>query len=438
MALGNAAPRTVVRQAASAGVLLVAAGGVTGILNLLFNVVVARGGGVSAYGVIGPLLLLGTVAGLLATGLQFGVARVAALAPKPASELVWMAFRSVLPWVLPTLILALLAVPIARFLHLSSVVPVLVITVLVAVSVGGAAVSGTLIGLRRFQVIAGLGIASAVIRLGFGFLLGRGQGAVTGSILASALPSTAAVLVGLLILLRIPRTSASEFDVRPTEAGGIGQTGFVGALIAGGLWSTWGLPLLFARHALSPVAAGDFAASQLIAGGIIWGTAPLVTAFYPTIVRHRQTSPIALGAFGTLGLSFFGTVVLTAEGPSLIDKLYGDQFSGSRGLLLILAVSATATACSAFACWAALARRRATRPTLAFLCLALLLELGWDGLAGRTDTILAAGPLLALALSAGAVGVGTVITRRRVGRVDQESFEQSPPGMLSNPARSDP
>ena len=100
-------------------------------------------------------------------------------------------------------------------------------------------------------------------------------------------------------------------------------------------------------------------------------------------------------------------------------------------------MSATATACATFACWSALARTRAMRLTLAFLGLALLLELGWDGLAGHTDTILATGPLLALALSGGVVGTVALISRRRGGAVAPEAFEQSAVGLLSSPAGSD-
>ena len=428
-----------VRQAAYAGVLLVAAGGVTGVLNLLFNVVVARGGGASAYGAIGPLLMLATVAGLLATGLQYGVARVAVLTTGPAPELVRMAFRSVLPWVLPTLILALLALPIAGFLHLSSPLPVLIVTVLAAVSVAGAAVSGLLVGLRRFRVIAGLGVGFAMLRLGLGFLVGHGAAAIDGSVVVSVVAVLGSLLLGLAILVISPR-SASPVDVATQEAdsGGVQRTGFAGALIAGGLWVIWGVPLLFSRHALSPVAAGDFAASQLLAGGIIWVTAPLVTAFYPTIVRHQHRSPILIGALGTLGVALVGLLILTAVGPLLMAKLYGGHFSGSRGLFLVLGASATATACATFACWAALARRRAIRLTLAVLGLALLLELGWDGMIGHTGTVLAVGPVLALTLSGGVVGAGTLIVRHRGGALPPEVAEDTSIGFHASPARTDP
>ncbi len=428
-----------VRQAASAGMLLVVSGGVAGVLNLVFNVVVARGGGVSAYGAIGPLLMLGTVAGLLATGLQYGVARVAALAPRPAPDLVRMAFRSVLPWALATLVLALLAWPIAEFLHLSSPLPVLIVTVLAAVSVASAAVSGLLVGLRRFRVIAGLMVGFGALRLGLGFLVGHGGAAVDGSVLVSIVPVLGSMLLGLTILLSSPRSiDQAGSAAQGTRPGGIQRTGIVGALIAGGLWTIWGVPLLFSRHLLSSAESGDFAASQLLAGGIIWVTAPLVTAFYPTIVRHRHRSPIFVGAVGTLGVALVGLIILTAVGPLLISELYGSHFSGSRGLFLVLAFSATATACATFACWAALARRRAMRLTLAFLGSALLMELGWDGVFGHTATLLAAGPVLALTLGVCVTAVTALVSRRLEGTFASEVADESTVGFPTSPARREP
>ncbi|MHB1498925.1 MAG: hypothetical protein ACYCXN_13575, partial [Acidimicrobiales bacterium] len=286
--------------------------------------------------------------------------------------------------------------------------------------------------------IAGLMVGFGALRLGLGFLVGHGGAAVDGSVLVSVVPVLGSLLLGLAILLFSRRpTGPAGVAPRGADSGGIQRTGFVGALIAGGLWIIWGVPLLFSRHALSPVAAGDFAASQLLAGGIIWVTAPLVTAFYPTIVRQRHRSPILIGALGTLGVALVGLLILTAVGPLLMAKLYGGHFSGSRGLFLVLAVSATATACATFACWAALARRRAMRLTLAVLGLALLLELGWDGLIGHTGTVLAAGPVLALALSGGLVVATLFLSRRRAQAPAREAVETTAVGVLSSSARSE-
>jgi O-antigen/teichoic acid export membrane protein len=201
------------RRAARAGVLLVVAGGVTGVLNLLFNVVVARGGGASVYGAIGALLTVVTVVGIVATGFQYGIARRAALSTRGLAELIGPTLRSVAPWAAGALVVVAIFWPLSGFLKLHSVVPALLIAALAAVSVFAAAVSGLLVGFRLFKVIAGLGVGSAVLRLGLGFLVGRGSAAVELSLVVSVVAGVATLLGGLLLLAvaarRIPTSSGA-------------------------------------------------------------------------------------------------------------------------------------------------------------------------------------------------------------------------------------
>lgn len=405
-----------VRQAARAGTLLVFVGGIAGVANLLFNVVVARGSGTSGYGVIGPLLVLGTVVGFLATGLQFAIARAAALSPRPARHLLGVAARSSAPWLLPALLLAVFTPLVMSFLRLASPVPVLLVSALSAFTVAGAAAIGLLVGECRFKVIAALLLGSALARVGLGFLLGHGRGAVTGSILASVIPVLVTAILAVVVLLywHIPVDSDKRSAVAiPEQSRRIGGSGVVGALVSGGLWTIWSLPLVFARHLLTPATAGDFTAAQLLAGAIIWITGPLVTAFYPTIVRHRHRSPIVIGVTATAALSLLGLGGLTLLGPTLMVRLYGGHFSGSTDLFVVLALSATATACATFGCWVALARRRAIPLTLVGLGLALLLEVGLDALLAHTPILLAAGPTVTVTLAAVGIAAVLLVTRSR-------------------------
>src|SRR5437016_1191629 len=73
-AVGQDGHSATVSATRAAGLLTIAGIGV-GAANLLFNVLVARSGGVAAYGGTGALLAFGTGAGFLALGLQYGVAR---------------------------------------------------------------------------------------------------------------------------------------------------------------------------------------------------------------------------------------------------------------------------------------------------------------------------------------------------------------------------
>lgn len=386
-----------VRRAARAGVLLVVAGGATGILNLLFNVVVARGGGAAVYGAIGALLTVVTVVGIVATGFQYGIARHAALSSRSARQLLRPALTSVLPWAAAALLLAALAWPLSGFLRLPSMVPVLLIVAVAVVSVFGAAVSGLLVGLQRFRVIAGLGVGAAVLRLGLGFFVGRGPSAVSLSLTVSLIGLLASFLAGLLLLTvgrqaTRPRPSGAKAAEAPGSAR---SAGLLGAVIAGALWTAWGLPVLFARHLLAPAAAGDFAATQLLAGALIWGTAPLVTAFFPTIARFPTRQAFVYGELATLVLALVGAALLTAVGPTLVRHLYGTSFAASRPLMAVLTISAAATACATFGAWSAMAGRTHVGRVLVSLLVGLGAEVAWDLLGAHGPITLAAAPALA-------------------------------------------
>jgi O-antigen/teichoic acid export membrane protein len=409
--MGSGDVRGEVRRAARAGVLLVVAGGIAGVLNLLFNVVVARRGGAANYGAIGSLLTVVTVVGIVATGFQYGIARQAAVSTETATQLIRPALRSVAPWATGALLLAALAWPLSDFLRLPSLAPVLLISAVATASVFWAALSGLLVGLQRFRMIAVLGVGAALLRLGLGFLVGRGTGAVTITLVISLISIGASFLAALLFLI-LGAGSMKARSTGPRNAAthaGHGTAGLLGAVIAGALWAVWGLPVLFARHLLHPAAAGDFAATQLLAGGLIWGTAPLVTAFFPTIARFRARRAFVYGELATLVLTLAGAAVLTLVGPILFRRLYGSSFGVSRPVLGVLAISATAAACATFAAWSAMAGRSHTGRVLIALLTGLCAEVAWDLVGAHTPTSLAAAPAVSLLVG----GVAFAATSRR-------------------------
>lgn len=430
-----------VRQAGRAGLLLVVVGGLTGVLNLVFNVVVARGSGTTGYGAIGPLLMLGTVVGFLATGLQYAIARVVALSRHQDRHLLGTAARAVAPWMVPALLLATFSLPISDFLHLSSPVPVLLVAVMAAATVAGAAATGILVGGRRFRVIAAIVLGSAIVRIALGLLLSHGRGAVAGSILASVLPIVLAALASVMVVVYWPGPMRSHVQVESAQTEDrVGGSGVVGAFVSGGLYALWSLPLLFARHVLTPDAAGNFAAAQLLSGSIIWITAPIVTAFYPALARHRNRSAILIGLVATAALSVLGLVALTVVGPLLTARLYGGYFSVSAGLFATLALSAAATACATFGCWVALARRSAVRRTVVALALALVLEAGLDATLGHAAPVLAAGPAATLLLVVGGLGAWVSLTFGRAANhpVPYESLDEAVTARMPIPMGREP
>jgi O-antigen/teichoic acid export membrane protein len=358
--------------------LLLGAGLVGGLGNLVFNLLVARGGGAVSYGAVGSLLMLATVAGFFATGCQYAVAHLAAVAPPGASRLLRAAFRGVAPWLILSVGLLAAAVPLSSYLHLGSLGPVLLTAALLGATVLGAAPTGLLVGASRFRAVALIAVMATVFRLILGVFLGHGPGTIVGALTASLIPVVLAAVVGIVVL-RLPRRRqpvASEDAHAPSAPGkteaGVMARGALGAVIAGALWGIWTLPVLAARHQLRLEEAGAFAAAQLLAGGILYATAPLVTAFYPTLARGRDRQAVVVGLLATAGIAGVGVLGLGLLGPILMPRLYGPEFHPSSTLLFVLGFSALVTTVAGFASWAAVARSRVVRPVVVGLSVGLV------------------------------------------------------------------
>ncbi|HUY08526.1 MAG TPA: hypothetical protein VMW80_03630 [Candidatus Dormibacteraeota bacterium] len=418
--------RSETKRAVRASGLLMSAGLVGGLGNLVFNLMVARGGGAATYGAVGSLLMLAVAAGFCALGAQYAVAHLAAVGA-PGARLLGRAFWGVAPWMALSFVVLVGAVPLASYLHLGSVVPVLLTALLLGVTVLAAAPAGLLVGRSRFRAVAVIAIGSTVVRILLGAWLGHGPGTVVGALVATVASIVLALLVRIGWVIWSERTSAkaappaAPLEAQPGEgAPGLMMRGALGALIAGGLWGIWTLPVLAARHKLDSHQSGEFAAAQLLAGGIIWGTAPLVTAFYPTLARGRNQQAVVVGLVVTAAVAAVGVLGFGLVGPALIPRVYGPEFHPAALLLFDLGTSAAVTAVMTFVCWSAVAQRRIVWPVIFGLgggmAGAVVLCAAW----AHSTVQLAASPSLAMALGALVAGGAKVVMNWRSVRPADE------------------
>jgi glycosyltransferase involved in cell wall biosynthesis/O-antigen/teichoic acid export membrane protein len=392
------------------------AGVATGIGNLLFNVVVARAGGASAYGAIGALLGFTTAMAALAAGMQYSVARRAATGVTDPRELCRSSISSA--WPLAALCLALLplSIPAATYLRLSSPLPVVLSVLLFAWTVLVAVPYGILIGLGRFRLLAVLLTTQAILRLPAGAVMTRVIDPTTGALVASLMAPVVLGLVTFLVVLRLgsPHPAGRSSPARSDQGEGILVECGVGALYTAGLWAVWTLPLVLGRHALTHDQSGSLAAVQVLCGGIIFLCAPLLTALYPAIARHANVRTIATGLLATLGLGLAATVALTVVGPLFIAFLYGHEYVVGRGLVLVLATSATVTAAASYGLWIARALLRFQVSAGIGVAVALGTEVVLAQVGTSSSSLYAADPAVAISLGLiAAAGAERAGVRRR-------------------------
>jgi len=364
-------------QAGKAALLLITVGLLTGVSNLAFNVLVARLSGADAYGTFVALLTLSQIAGVLAVATNYTVARRVARADHLTGALIRRSLVSSWPWLLVGAGLFAVTPLLQGYVHLRSPAAVLTADGVFIVIVTSAVPNGLLIGLRRFRTLALLNFVGALARLAVIPFLPSGPNATVGALAASAVPfliiGPSALIIVLLSRRRIPMwqtARAGDQDASPLSLETMGA-----ALLAAMLWSLWSIPPLIARNGLDGLAAGDFSATQLLAGGILFLSTPAITAFFPITARGRSLRTVMLGLGGLVGLCSFAVVVLALLGPRLMGPLFGPGYSSPVLLFAALGTSAALVAVANFGAWMARAMHRLVWVAFAGSAAALASEL---------------------------------------------------------------
>jgi len=408
------APGAETRHAARDAGLLAAVGFVTGGSNFVFNVMVARNGGVSSYGGIAALLSMVTIAGFVASGVQYAMARRAATWDGPPRALLAASLGLMWPWLAVVVALFASVPALSAYLGVPDAATVLVVTQFVAL-LAAAMPGGVLIGRRRFALIAGLSVIGVALRLCGGALLARVMDATTAALVASFVPALLSVAVFLSIALRMGSVAAEAGAVDASAedmSAGFATESATGAISSAALWSLWAMPLIFARHLLDAGSSGRFAAAQVLASGVLFVTAPVAMAFYPTIARHRQRRTVVVGAVATLGLAGVASLGMAVLGPWLMRHVYGPHFVVGARALLEFGASAATVSLATYAVWTARALRRRIAPVSVMVGLAAAAELLVGVAAPGGLETLAVLPCLTLATAGGALLLAAVSRSR--------------------------
>lgn len=375
--------------------------------NVAFHSLVARHAGTAGYGSVATLLSFGTVSLVVASGIQYAVARRTAQPGATAHGELARGGRALGPWLLLSVVLALGAGPASSYLHLRQSDAVVYAVAYFAANIVQAVPLGVLIGQRRFRAWALVVVFAVGVRLILLAALGSNGANDTGAIVASALATVLSAAFGAAWIMLWARSRSSVSDGAPGavdgsgEVGALAREGIGGAVLGACLWLVWILPLVFARHYLSPGAAGKFGAAQFLASGVLFLVGAVTTAFFPSVAQHRSGRSVNAGAVLAVALSLVCVAGLVLVGPFVLRHLYGPNFDVSSELMAVLGVSVTAVALATFALWIS----RALRPTLLAPSIVVASALVGECLVGiwwhTGPMALAAGP--AAAMSAAAV-----------------------------------
>ena len=382
--------------------LLTLAAGINAAGSFLFHIFVAHGGGTSPYGAADALLSFSFLASIIASGVQYAVARGVASGTTPRSTALRSGLRATTPWLAGCGVALLAAPAIGRYLHVSDSRAVAGAIGLCVALLVYAIPSGIMVGERRFGVFALLTVCGVAIRLVLGATFGFDVNTASNAVWASSLSVGIVCILGLIWA----RAGSSGARTAPKDLSAerhLRHEATYNALLGAGLWVAWILPVFQARHFLSREAAGRFGAAAFLATGILFLISPLTTAFYPTIVRTRRVRPIVVGLLATLGLAAVCAIVLTAFGSTIERQAYGRGFVVSWQCFFALGCSVALVAVATYGLWVTRGLQRFFWPSAFGVGLTMLTEILLSQYWHPSLTALAGGPAFAV-LGGGCAG----------------------------------
>lgn len=417
------------------GLAFFLATGVANAANFLFHVVMSRTLGPSTYGALGSLLGLATVVTLAVTAFQAAVTQgVAERGAGAAAELrVGRSLRRTAAVGVGLLVvLGALSPALEGFLHLSSVVPVILFGCFVAGTVATLVPQGVLIGQLRFTTVALALVLGAATRLASGPLfvhLGWGlDGAVAAVVLNSAV--TLAVLLWPL-RAELLHGHGAQFRFRARAAA-------LAVVALGGVSAFVGVDSFLARHYLAPSASGYYVAAATAARIALFLPAAIGMLAFPRLAAHGGRGPEAravlrqsLWAVAVIGL--LAAAVVAAVPHAVIDVIFGARYSSAAPALRVLALAAAGVGVVTVGVYALLAARSAlcllAWPALGAVAAAIALShrsvtaVAWTVLA--VSSALVTATLLVLPM-------GTRRRRARAGAPAMSPGGTSPPSILGS------
>ncbi|HLX88421.1 MAG TPA: hypothetical protein VKR22_08220, partial [Acidimicrobiales bacterium] len=260
--------------------------------NFLFHVFMSRMLGPATYGALGSILGLATVVTLAVTAFQAAVTQAVAERRRSAGPAPLVLRSSVLRTGAVGLVLGAalaLSAPVLRgFLHLGSVVPVVLFAGFVAATVTTLVPQGVLVGQLRFRVVATALAAGAALRLVSGpvfVALGWGLDGAVAAVVVNAL----ATLTLLLWPLRSELAVVRHGD--PLKFGA--RTALLAVVALGGVSAFVGLDSFLARHYLARSASGYYVAAATAGRIALFLPAAVGIAVFPRLAAHGGRGPDA-------------------------------------------------------------------------------------------------------------------------------------------------
>ena len=340
----------------AADALLVSGGAlVANLLNFVFHFALSRALGPDRYGSLATLLAITMIVGVIGSSIgTVAMQETARLWALHRDETI-VAFgrrmlRSAAGIGAAVGVVALAAsVPLSRYLHIEDGVAWTAFSFALLAGIVAAYVRGAIQGAHRFGRFAASMVTESTVKLAAGYLLVIAGMGVGGAMLGVAAGIVAGAGVALASLVSGACADGSEYRVAQ-----FGRSATRLAVIYAALMALTYVDTVFAKHALSGIDAGFYAAAGLIARIIPFGIATIVPLVTPKAAAARHHNRAALLRLLTItgGMAVAGTAaalaVMELWPHALVAITFGATYAPAAPLLRLYAVDTALVALGLF------------------------------------------------------------------------------------------
>jgi O-antigen/teichoic acid export membrane protein len=263
----------------------------------IYNFLMARMLGPEGYGELQSILAMIAILGIpLATLSTVVIKYVASLEVRGEFGKIFHLLRSLtlkllIGGFLFFIIFLVLSNFVARFLHLTSVVPLIILSIGMVVAFMNSINSGMIQGLQKFKELSIIGIASVGIKVLFGYLLVKYSFHVSGAVGAVVLSGVAGYALAWLPLRFLFKYRKKE-NIRDTQAilSKKEMMKYSLPVLISFFFVTWmmNIDILLVKHFFEPGQAGQYAALAVLGHIIYFVIGPLVSVMFPMSVAAHS------------------------------------------------------------------------------------------------------------------------------------------------------
>lgn len=330
----------------AADAVLVWGGGLlANFLNYLYHFVLSRALGPDAYGSLATLLAVTMIVGVLGSS-------VGTLAMQETARL-WVTHRdgaivefgrtvlrsSALLGAMVGIVMVVLALPLSAYLHVTDRAAWALLVVALVTGIVASAARGAIQGAHRFAGYAASLVGECAVKLAVGIVLVRAGLAVGGAMGGVAAGLVVGIAIASTALFAMNKTTDEGYRAAPYGAPALSLL-VINATSMALLY----VDTVFAKHALSGVAAGEYTAAGLVARIIPFGIGLVVPLIMPKAAAARHVDRAALGhllavAFGIGAAGILAVLAFVEIWPaSIVHVTFGEQFAQAALILRLYAV----------------------------------------------------------------------------------------------------